>query len=259
MSGPALRAVEFRAEESIAILRARRIFFAVALLSAFTGVSADLPPSSASPPLSGLLDSGWQVQRRWNAVSANGTFVYDFSLTTWNGAGKVKETLTRSARVVNRGETHRTEILSATKDGRDVTAQARADEEREQGRARPKPKDDFPSPFDPRFRNRYVFDVGSGEGPGTELRFHPGTPFDRAVEGRARYDGSGVLRDVELRLAKRPRFTRNLAFTIIIGPDGYPQRVESGGEVSLIVWKRRFASTLVLRDVRAGETGQEAR
>jgi hypothetical protein len=29
--------------------------------------------------------------------------------------------------------------------------------------------------------------------------------------------------------------------------------VESGGEVSLVVWKRRFESTLLLREVRAGE------
>ena len=190
------------------------------------------------------------------AVSANGSFVYDFSLKAWNGAGKLKESFTRSARVWNRGEEHRSEILSATRDGRDVTAEARADEAKE-NRAPPKRKDDFPSPFDPRFRDRYAFEAEPGPDAGAVLAFRPRGSFDGALEGRATYGASGELRRVEFRLAKRPRFTKRLDFTVIIGDGGYPERVESGGEVSLVVWKRRFESTLLLRDVRAGE--KEAR
>ena len=192
------------------------------------------------------------MQRRWTALSANGSFVYDFSLNAWNGAGTLKESFTRSARVFNRGEEHRSEILSATKDGRDVTAEARAEEEKRLP-AKSKDRDDFPSPFDPRFRDRYAFTAKEGAG-GVELAFQPIGAFDGALEGSASYDSGGALRRVEFRLAKRPRFTKRLEFTIIIGDTGYPERIESGGEISLVVWKRRFESTLVLRDVRAGET-----
>jgi hypothetical protein len=227
-------------------------FFSVAPL-----LVAAVPPSD-SPSLAGLLDAGWQVQRRWTAVSANGSFVYEFSLQAWNGAGKLKESFTRTARVFNRGEEHRTEVLAATKDGKDVTAEARADEEKQGGRPRPKPKakDDFPSPFDPRFRDRYDFSQQVSPGGETELAFRPRGDFDGALEGNASYDATGAPRRVEFRLAKRPRFTKRLDFTIMIGENGYPERVESNGEISLVVWKRKFESTLILRDVRAGS--QEA-
>ena len=57
-------------------------------------------------------------------------------------------------------------------------------------------------------------------------------------------------------LAKRPRFTRRLDFTIRIGADGLPERVESSGDVSLIVWERRFESTLALREIQAGSASE---
>ena len=238
------------------VLGALALSIAVPLRAA--AVAADLPADSLSRPA--LLDAGWGVQRRWAAVSANGSFVYEFALKTWNGAGKLKESVTRSARVVNRGETHRTEILSATKDGRDVTAQSRADEETgRRATAKSKPKDDFPSPFDPRFRDRYAFSEAPAPDGGVDLAFRPRSEFEGALEGRARFDAAGALRRVNFNLAKRPRFTKRLDFTIIIGADGYPERVESGGEVSLIIWKRKFESTLLLRDVRAGEKEKEAR
>jgi hypothetical protein len=216
-------------------------------------VSFALPLRAAEP--TSLLDAGWQVQRRWTAVSANGSFVYEFSLKAWNGAGKLKESFTRSVRVSNRGEEHRSEILSATKDGKDVTLEARADEEKSAARppSRPKAKDDFPSPFDPRFRDRYAFTQEPSAGD-TVLTFRPKGEFPGALEGNASYDAAGALRRVAFRLAKRPRFTKRLDFTIIIGGSGYPERVESGGEISLVIWKRRFESTLLLRDVRAGES-----
>ena len=165
----------------------------------------------------------------------------------------MKESFTREARVVNRGSEHRTEVLSATKDGKDITAEARAEEEKRSGEAPPKRPDDLPSPFDPRFRDRYEFAEGAAEEGAASLSFHPRAPFDGALSGRALYDLDGGLRRVDFTLAKRPRFTRRLDFTIIIGGDGLPERVESSGEVSLIVWKRKFESTLALRDIRAGE------
>ena len=177
-------------------------------------------------------------------------------MKTWNFAGKVKESLTREARVVNRGAEHRTEILSATKDGRDVTADARAEETKRSAASPSKRQDDFPSPFDPQFRERYRY--GETTGPAGEpiLSFEPRVPFDGAIAGKAAFDTGGGLRRVDFGLAKRPRFTKRLDFAIIIGADGLPERVESTGEVSLIVWRRRFESTLALREIRSG--GKEA-
>jgi len=186
-------------------------------------------------------------------VTANGSFLYDFGVKTWNGAGKLKESFTRSARVVNRGETHRTEILSATRDGRDDTASARAEEEKQASAPRSRRKEDLPSPFDPRFRDRYVLTPEPGPGGGGALAFRPPAPFEPALQGRALYDPEGRMRRVEFTLARRPHFTRRLDFTVTIGLDGYPERVDSSGEVSLVIWKRTFESTLVLRDVRTGE------
>lgn len=134
-----------------------------------------------------------------------------------------------------------------------MTAQARAEEEKRSGEAPPKRPDDLPSPFDPRFRDRYEFSSAPAEDGGASLSFHPRGSFEGALTGRALYDPEGSLRRVDFTLAKRPRFTQRLDFTIIIGGDGLPERVDSSGEVSLIVWKRRFESTLALRDIRAGE------
>ncbi len=198
------------------------------------------------------IDAGWQAQRRWAALSANGSFVYDFALKAWNGAGKLKESFTRVVRVSNRGEDHRSEILSATKDGRDVTEEARADEAKSP-RPKTNEKDDFPSPFDPIYRDRYAFSEEIAPGGGTVLTFHPRNEFEGAIEGTVRYDPAGAVRRADFAPAKKPRFTRQLAFTVIIGEKGYPERVEASGEISLVVWKRKFESTLLLRDVREGE------
>jgi len=224
------------------------LLFLLAALPAF---------AEPSPDLAARIDAGWRVQRRWAAVTANGSFLYDFGVKTWNGAGKLKESFTRSARVYNRGETHRTEILAATRDGRDDTANARAQEEKDQEKQASAPrarrKEDLPSPFDPRFRDRYVLTSEPAPDGGAALAFRPAAPFEGALQGRALYDPEGRLRRLELTLAKRPRFTRRLDFTVTIGPDGFPERVDSSGEVSLVIWKRTFESTLVLRDVRTGE------
>ena len=231
-------------------MRARRLALGALLLFSTIPLRAAEPSS-----IQARIDAGWQVQRRWTAVTANGSFVYDFSLKAWNGAGKLKESLTRVARVANRGEQHRSEILSATKDGRDVTEEARAEEAKSESPKR-KGKDDFPSPFDPVYRDRYAFSEAASSDGGSILAFHPRSDFDGAIEGRAQFDAAGALRRADFTPAKKPHFTRQLGFAIIIGEDGYPERVEASGEVSLVVWKRKFESTLLLRDVRAG--GQEA-
>jgi len=231
------------------------VILASLFLSAASVFAADLP-SAPSASLAERLDAGWRVQRRWSAISSNGSFVYDFSLKTWNAAGKVKESLTREARVVNRGGEHRTEVLSATKDGRDVTADARAEESKRSAAPPPKKANDFPSPFDPQFRDRYRFAETMGAAGEPILSFEPRRPFDGAIAGRAAFDGGGALRRVDFGLAQRPRFTKRLEFAIMIGADGLPERVESTGEVSLIVWRRRFESTLALREIHAG--GKEA-
>jgi hypothetical protein len=247
--------VESGRKESIAISPSRR-FLALALLSSAAPFGAAAPAvPAASPSIQARIDAGWQVQRRWTAVTANGSFVYDFTLKAWNGAGKLRESFTRVVRVFNRGEEHRSEVLSATKDGRDVTAEARSDEAKSE-RPRGKGKDDFPSPFDPAYRDRYAFSEETAPDGGAVLVFGPREAFDGAIEGRAKFDAAGALRRADFAPAKKPSFTRQLAFTIIIGPDGYPERIDASGEVSLVIWRRKFESTLLLRDVRAGD--QEA-
>jgi len=220
------------------------LFFSVFLFLVPAGI-----PAAA---IEDRLEASWRVQRRWAAISANGSFVYDFSLKTWNAAGRLKEDFTRSARVINRGEEHRTEILSATKDGRDDTAGAKAEEEKRARTPESKPKNEFPSPFDPQFRDRYQFLEEPAENDLAVISFQPRTPFEGALAGRAYYDAEGRFRRVDFTLATRPRFTRRLDFTIKIGAEGLPERVESSGEVSLVVWKRRFESTLALKDIQAG-------
>ena len=252
--------------EGVSAISRARVVLASLFFSAASAFAADLPnaPSSSTSLaerggagwLASRIDAAWKVQRRWSAISSNGSFVYDFSLKTWNAAGKIKESLTREARVVNRGGEHRTEVLSATKDGRDVTADARAEENKRSAAPPTKKGNDFPSPFDPQFRDRYRFGETTGPAGESILSFVPRTPFDGAIAGKAAFDAGGGLRRVDFGLAQRPRFTRRLDFAIIIGADGLPERVESTGEVSLIVWKRRFESTLALRDIRAG--GKEA-
>ncbi len=207
---------------------------------------------SVGATLDQRIDAGWRVQRRWTAVSANGSFLYDFALKTWNGAGRLKESVTRSVRMTSRGGTHASEILAATRDGRDDTERARAEERQRAGTPERGNNNDFPSPFDPQFRDRYVFTEAPSPDGRAVLSFRPRTLFDRAVEGRAFFDATGGLRRVEFTLAKRPAFTKRLALAIMIGETGLPESVESSGEISLVVWKRRFESTLALHDVRPG-------
>lgn len=239
-----------------------RIAFALFLMP-WSLRAADSPPAAVPradvAAIASLSDAAWRIQKRWEAIGAAGSFVYDFSLHTWNSAGRLKESITRVGRVINRGGEHRTEILSATKDGRDVTAEARADEEKREHAPPPKrSSDDFPSPFDPRYRERYRFAAEPGADGGTAVTFSPRVLFDSALSGRALFDAAGTLRRVDFTLAKRPRFTRRLDFAIMISAAGVPERVESSGEASLLVWKRRFESTIVLSDVRAGAKENDA-
>jgi len=223
---------------------ARRLLLAALLLV--------LAPGAFAATLDEKLDEGWRVQRRWTTLAANGSFVYAFSLKTWNGAGRLKESITREIRLSNRGTTHDWTVLSATKDGKDDTEAARAEERKRAAEPETKRKDDLPSPFDPRFRNRYVFAEAPENGGGGELSFRPGAPFENALRGRAFFDGGGGLRRVEFTLDRRPAFTKRLDFTVLIAENGYPETVDTSGEISLVVWKRKFESRLVVREIRPG-------
>jgi hypothetical protein len=83
-----------------------------------------------------------------------------------------------------------------------VTAEARAEEEKRSGEAPPKRPDDLPSPFDPRFRDRYEFSAGAAEDGAASLSFHPRS-FDGALSGRSATGRGPPPR--RLHLAKRPR------------------------------------------------------
>jgi hypothetical protein len=196
-----------------------------------------------------LIDAGWKVQQRWSSLARDGGFQYEFELRTWNGDNELKESLERVVRVENHGGASHTEILLARKDGRDETQKVRAEESRESRKAGSARKDDFPSPFDPRFRDRYAFELEPPRDGQAVLSFHPVKAFDRSVAGEALYDSEGRLRRVSFALVRSPLFTRHLRFTISFDETGNPSRVDSSGEVSLVVWKRRFESDVMLRDV----------
>ncbi len=224
----------------------RRVF--AALLAALGLAAAAAAQRSEDP--APLVEAGWRVQRRWQALSRDGSFEYAFDLRTWSSDNELKETLERVVRVENRGGAGRSETLLARRDGKDETAKIRAEEARAQLKKKSGKKDELPSPFDPRYRDRYAFALErAGEGPAA-LSFRPLHPFARAIRGLGFYDAGGRLREVRFTLDRNPFFTRDLRFDILFDEEGNPSRVDSSGEVSLIVWKRRFQSEVTLRNVR---------
>lgn len=230
-------------------------FFLPALLffgpAAFAPAAASIAPASDDAALAARIESAWRVQQRWESIAKNGSYEYAFELKTWSSAERLKEQIERSARVESRDGVSRTEILSARKDGRDDLAGAREQQREAEGkRARGDGKSkEFPSPFDPKYRAEYAFAAEISKDGRSALSFRPRRRLDGAIAGTAEFDGEGRPRRVAFTLAHAPIFTRNLRFTISLDVQGNPARVESGGEVSLIVWKRRFESTLVVRNV----------
>lgn len=196
-----------------------------------------------------MIEAGWKVQQRWEALSRDGGFEYDFALRAWNGSNELKETLERVVRVENHEGRGQSETLLARKDGKDETSKIREEETRAQSRGSADRKtDELPSPFDPRYRERYAFELERpGEGPAA-LAFRPIRPFEHAIRGRGIYDAAGRLREVRFELDRNPLFTRDLRFAILFDEEGNPSRVDSSGEVSLVVWKRRFESGVTLRN-----------
>jgi hypothetical protein len=204
--------------------------------------------TAATPSVGTLVEEGWRIQERWRAVTEKGSFRYDFRLRTWNGENRVKEDIERVAVVEASGGQSRSEILVARKDGHDELEKAREEEARRRRKPAEK-RESFPSPFDPKYRDRYQFAVAAGEA-GPQLVFRPLSPFEGSIAGRARFDVDGRLRRVEFTLAKPRFYTKNLAFAILLDAEGNPARVESSGLVTLVVWKRRFESELTVTDVR---------
>ena len=235
--------------------RALALSGAALLAGALSAAPPPTPVPGADAAIAARIESAWRAQQRWEGVAKNGSFEYDFELKTWSSSGRIKEHVERTTRVTARDGESRSEILAARKDGRDDLAAARAEErenDRKRGRSGGKTKE-FPSPFDPKFRGEYAV----GETPAGLLTFRPRRRLDGAIEGTAEFDGGGRPRRVVFTLARPPIFTRNLSFVISIDEKGNPVRVDSGGEISLIVWKRRFESTLMVRDVVAPAEKEE--
>lgn len=206
---------------------------------------------SADARIAARIESAWRIQRRWGEIARRGSFEYAFDLRTWNSAHRLKESLERIVRVDSRDGVSRSEIVAARRDGHDDLEAARreqADAERKK-RGSAKNENDFPSPFDPKFRDDYAFAEPSSGESGAILAFRPLRRMDAAIVGTVEFDGVGRPRKVAFTLAHPPIFTKNLRFTILLDEAGNPSRVDSSGEVSLIIWKRTFESTLVVRDV----------
>lgn len=231
------------------------MFFSVVLSAlVFSVAAAPAPPSDAA--LAARIESAWRVQQRWEGVTRNGSYEYEFELKTWSSTDRLKEHVERTARVEASGGVSRTEILASRRDGRDDLSSARDGEresERKRGREGGKSKE-FPSPFDPKYRGEYAFAAGPSNEGRALVSFQPRRRLDGAIAGTVEFDAAGNPRRVAFTLAHAPIFTRNLSFTVSLDERGNPLRVESGGEVSLIVWKRRFESTLVVRNVVPGPT-----
>ncbi len=229
-------------------------FFLPALL--FFAPAASAPAAARNAPVSDdaalavRIESAWRVQQRWASIVKNGNYDYAFELKTWSSE-RLKEQIERSARVESRDGVSRTEILSARKDGRDDLASAREQQREAEGkRARGDGKSrEFPSPFDPKYRAEYALAAEISRDGRPAVSFRPRRRLDGAIAGTVEFDGEGRPRRVAFTLAHAPIFTRNLRFTVSLDEKGNPERVESSGEVSLIVWKRRFESTLVVRNV----------
>ncbi|MGH9443440.1 MAG: hypothetical protein ACRD16_14330 [Thermoanaerobaculia bacterium] len=228
------------------------LIFSAVLAAVVEAVPA--APAGDDAALASRIESAWRTQQRWEAVAKNGSFDYDFELKTWNGGNRLKEHLERSLRVVARNGVTRTEVLSSRKDGRDDLAAAREEQAgREKRRERTEGKEgktkEFPSPFDPKYRGEYAF-ASAPAGPGrTSISFRPRRRLEGAIAGTAEFDPEGRVRRVVFTLAHPPIFTRNLSFTISLDAEGNPLRADSSGEISLIVWKRRFESSVVVRNV----------
>lgn len=240
----------------------RVAFFLPALL--FFAPAAPSPAAAATPAtddaaLAARIESAWRVQQRWESVAKNGSYEYAFDLKTWSSGERLKEQIERSVRVESRDGVSRTEILSARKDGRDDLARAWEQQREAEGkRARGDGKSkEFPSPFDPKYRAEYALAAEISRDGHPAVSFRPRRRLDGAIAGTVEFDGEGRPRRVAFTLAHAPIFTRNLLFTISLDEKGNPERVESSGEVSLIVWKRRFESTLVVRNVVEPATAGE--
>jgi hypothetical protein len=216
-------------------------------------------PAEAPGP---LLDAGWAVQRQWQEIQRDGSFDYALTLTTWNSRGDVKETYERKATVRNRDGEHVSVVRSVLRNGKDETTKARREEERERKRPRAgrgDASDRIPSPFDPEFRDKYDFRTVPGRNGEQALEFHPRERFDKALEGTARFDPDGRLRRVEFTLAKLPVFTKRLSFEIDFDEQGLPAHVRTEGEVSLLVWRRRFETIVEVSGVEPARSSAAAR
>jgi len=200
---------------------------------------------AAGPPeTSPFVEAGWTVQSQWQSIQVNGSFDYAMSLTTWNSRGEVKETYLREVTVRNRDGKHVSIVRSAVRNGKDETAKARREQQRERSQKREEKTEPIPSPFDPEFRAKYEFRLDRGENGAAKLEFHPRERFDKALEGSAGFDTEGRLRSLHFTLARLPVFTKRLEFEIEFDERGYPEHVRSEGEVSLVVWKRRFETVV---------------
>jgi hypothetical protein len=217
--------------------------------------------------LASRIDAGWKVQQRWHDVSQKGAFEYEFDLKTWNSSNRLKESEHRLVRVTHALGDGGALIVSSQKNGQDNTARARREqarrEEIERQEKKAEKRDEFPSPFDPRFRDRYQFRPEPPKENFDVVSFSPRDALEGAVVGKVWYDAAGRPRKVSFGLAHPPLFTKDVSIVISLDAEGNPVRTDSSGKISILVWKRRFESTIFVRNVRPPGTeqagGEEAR
>jgi hypothetical protein len=210
--------------------------------------------AEARENLAARIDAGWKVQQRWHDVAEKGGFEYEFDLKMWNSSNRLKGSEHRLVRVTHARGDGGSLIVSSQKDGKDDTVQARRDqarrEEKERKEKKAEKKDEFPSPFDPKFRDRYEFRLEARKDDLDVVSFSPREALEGAVMGKVGFDAEDRPRKVSFGLAHPPIFTKNVSVAISLDTEGNPVRTDSSGNISILIWKRRFESTIFVRNVR---------
>ena len=178
--------------------------------------------ASAQPPDPALMDRLAHHLEAIHELGKRATLRLNQLVEELDGDGKVSSTETQVAHVETDGSKPHEVIEHATKDGKDVTAEAREKAKKEEEEAASKKgKDDQPPftlPFSPASAGIYTYDqVGSDAADPTrvEIAFTPKKPDKHTVEGKAWVDTTtGTIISAGVKMSKPPTFVDWVHFTV---------------------------------------------
>jgi hypothetical protein len=176
------------------------------LLSA--SLLAGTPAAAGEDALAALLPKLAEAERARAARNADVTVDFVTVVEELDGEGKVGSRTDILERRTTRGGQPTSEVLRATRDGRDVTAEVRAQRQKEQEKRRKEGRRDNASPFVPEVQGRYRFVLkGPVEGKAGQVRIGlvPREKDAELLEGEAVVDAErAVLLSLEGHPAKLP-------------------------------------------------------